>query len=85
MPRRQRHRQSKTETETEVKDTLGKMASAILIGLWTVASIFIALSGLLHIVQPRMPQLFKDALLYGKVRGKREQKTFIQFLEIPKR
>ena len=60
------------------------MASALLIGFWTIAAIFIALAGLIHIIQPRMPQLFQDILLYGKARGKREQKTFLQYLEVPK-
>ncbi len=60
------------------------MASAVLIAFFTVASIFIALSGLLHIVSPQLPQFFQDLLLYGKARGKRKEKSFVQYFECPK-
>ena len=61
------------------------MASALLIAFWSLASAFVALSGFIHTISPHTPQFFQDLLLYGKARGKRKEKTVLQYLEIPNR
>lgn len=61
------------------------MASAILIIFWLFATVAIVIPGYVYLMQPRLPQFFNDLLLYGKIRGKRKDRTFVQTFEVPKR
>ena len=64
---------------------LAKMVATVLTFVWWAAGIAIFLFGLIQLFVPTLPQIIQDLLLYGKARGKRKEKTFLQPIEVPKK
>ena len=67
-------------------ENYGVPGSPAIVLVFGVASIAIFVLGILQIWMSHLPQFLQDFLLYGKIRGVRENKTFVQkYLEVPKR
>ena len=62
------------------------MASASLLStFWLLVSFAVLVASLLHINVKRLPRLFNDFVVYGKLRDKHRKWTLVQLLEVPKK